>query len=234
MLRDFHDTDRLRGSVEEITGVDFPGWTHRRVQKWARSRPARPMSERRYGMAEIGVLVGSLLTVAPDEDPERYEREREYIVDLLDILRADRIELDLMRRPGEVAWETEIETVQEYEELRRRAAYLERLRATGADPGNAHRLLKIIWDGRHATTFPHLVVHQGPGGFYLPADFPEPIWVGTGGSDPVSFGSSFSLLRELDAVEALFEEAGGVPPALDVLRRAARRSVDEGLPVILL
>ena len=34
-----------------------------------------------------------------------------------------------------------------------------------------------IWDGEQTTRFPHLINHQAEGGYYLPVEFAEPIWL---------------------------------------------------------
>jgi hypothetical protein len=92
-----------------------------------------------------------------------------------------------------------------------------------------------------------LIKHQVDGGYYLPADFAEPIWADNGEAPEddemleedtaVSFGSSVGLMRELTEVEELLRRAnvaqGGAYQALQVLKTAAQQSVETGLPIIL-
>jgi hypothetical protein len=211
------------------------------------------MAER---MTELDLVVGSMITTTPEEDRAGYEEEREWLQDVQDLLREEGIELDLLSQPGTEVWEGGIESFYDLYQLRRLAAHLERgddvqqyLRDENSDGEDVDDLLADIWDDETETRFPHLIKHQGDGGYYLPADFAEPIWVDYGdeeesedeefaGEDSaVSFGSSVGLMRELTEVEQLFNQAnvpqGGPRNALQVLRQAAQASIDNSLPIIM-
>ena len=159
-----------------------------------------------------------------------------------------------MSQPGVEIWEGGIESFYDLYQLKRLAAHLERgddvraiLDAHSMDGEEVDDLLADIWDDEATTRFPHLIKHQGDGGYYLPVEFAEPIWVEYGDEDDedeafdeettVSFGSSVALLRELTEVEDLFRRNnvpdGGPTEALQVLRTAAEQSVNTGLPIIL-
>jgi hypothetical protein len=207
-------------------------------------------------MTELDLVVGSMITTTPEEDRAGYEEEREWLQDVQDLLREEGIELDLLSQPGTEVWEGGIESFYDLYQLRRLAAHLERgediqqyLRDENTDGEDVDNLLADIWDDESETRFPHLIKHQGDGGYYLPADFAEPIWVDYGdeeeeedeefaGEDSaVSFGSSVALMRELTEVEQLFNQAnvphGGPRNALQVLRQAAQASIDNSLPIIM-
>ena len=210
------------------------------------------MAER---MTELDLVVGSMITTTPEEDRDAYEEEREWLQDVQDLLREEGIELDLLAQPGTEVWEGGMESFYDLYQLRRLAAHLERgdninglLRDESPDGEDVDNLLADIWDDEVQTRFPHLIKHQGDGGYYLPADFAEPIWVDYGEEEDdedesmnedtaVSFGSSVGLMRELTEVEQLFQQAnlppGGPRNALEVLRTAAQQSIDNGLPIIL-
>lgn len=211
------------------------------------------MAER---MTELDLVVGSMITTTPEEDRAGYEEEREWLQDVQDLLREEGIELDLLSQPGTEVWEGGIESFYDLYQLRRLAAHLERgedvqqyLRDENSDGEDVDDLLADIWDDETETRFPHLIKHQGDGGYYLPADFAEPIWVDYGDEDEeedeefagedsaVSFGSSVGLMRELTEVEQLFNQAnvpqGGPRNALQVLRQAAQASIDNSLPIIM-
>jgi hypothetical protein len=208
---------------------------------------------------ELDVVVGSILTARPDEDRDTYEEEREYLQDIQDLLREEGVEVDLLSQPGTEVWEGGIRSLYDLYELRRLAAHLER----GADPQallgsdstngeDLDDLLADILDDQVQTRFPHLIKHQGEGGYYLPVEFAEPILISIDYGDEdqdedddglveedniQSYGSSVALLRELTEVEELFKGAnvpmGGPREALQVLRTAAEQSISTGLPIIL-
>jgi len=210
------------------------------------------MAER---MTELDLVVGSMITTTPQEDREAYEEEREWLQDVQDLLRDEGVEVDLLAQPGTEVWEGGIESFYDLYQLRRLAAHLERgndvqalLNEQNVDGEDVDDLLADIWDEEAETRFPHLIKHQGDGGYYLPADFAEPIWVDYGEEEDedaelleedsaVSFGSSYALMRELSEIENLFQQASvpsnGARRALDVLKTAAQQSIDNGLPVIL-
>ena len=213
-------------------------------------------------MTELDLVVGSMITTRPDEDRSIYEEERERAQDVQELLREEGIEVDLLSQPGTEVWNGGIESFYDLYQLRRLAAHLERgdnvqtlLEGAAADGQDVDDLLAAIWAGEAQTRFPHLIKHQGDGGYYLPVEFEEPIWVEYGDEDDdyddeddedfigeddniVSFGSSVALRRELAEVEDLFQRTdvprGGPWRALQVLKTAAEQSIDNGLPVILL
>ncbi|MEN9937801.1 MAG: hypothetical protein RLZZ387_4380 [Chloroflexota bacterium] len=212
------------------------------------------------GMTELDLLVGSMFTTRPEEDRELYDEEREWLSDIQDLLREEGVEVDLLSRPGVEIWEGGIERFSDLYALRLMAAYLEQGKAIGEivaggvslddepDP-----LLAGIWQGEQTTRYPHLINHQADGGYYLPSDFAEPIWVEFDQGDEeaeeeeeedadsesvVSFGSSIGLQRELVELEGQLQQAG-VPAdhaairCLRVLRTAADQSVANDLPIIV-
>lgn len=210
------------------------------------------MAER---MTELDLVVGSMLTTTAEEDRDAYEEEREFLQDVQDLLREEGVEVDLLAQPGTEVWEGGIESFYDLYQLRRLAAHLERgediqslLSDQSVDGEEVDDLLADIWDEEAQTRFPHLIKHQGDGGYYLPAEFAEPIWVDYGEDEDeddetpeedsaVSFGSSYALMRELTDVEQLFQQANvpqvGAFNALQVLKTAAQQSIDNGLPIIL-
>src|ERR687885_1110212 len=206
-------------------------------------------------LTELDLVVGSLITTRPSEDREQYEDEREWLQDVQDLLRDEGVEIDLLSQPGIEVWEGGIRSFYDLHQLQRLAAHLERgddiktvLGGASADGEEVDELLADIWDEEAQTKFPHLIKHQGDGGYYLPVDFAEPIWVeydedvnddevGYEGENAVSFGSSVALLRELTDLEELFQRnnvpMGGPRQALQVLKTAAEQSITHELPIIL-
>jgi len=211
-------------------------------------------------MTELDLVVGSMITSRPDEDRAAYEEELEWLQDVQDLLREEGVEVDLVSQPGTEVWEGGIRSFYDLYQLRRLAAHLERGEDVRMLMGEASMngedvddVLADIWDDQAQTRFPHLIKHQGDGGYYLPVEFAEPIWVEYGDGDDeeedaeaeggfeedntVSFGSSVALLRELTEVEELFNQAkvpiGGPRQALLALKTAAEQSVGNGLPIIL-
>lgn len=205
---------------------------------------------------EVDLVVGSMITTRPDEDQGEYEEQVEELQEIQDLLREEGVEVDLISQPGTEVWEGGIQSFYDLYQLRRLAAHLERgedikslLGGASVDGEDVDNLLADIWDDETQTRFPHLIKHQGDGGYYLPAEFPEPIWVeyGEDGEDDedesfaednaVSFGSSPALLRELTELEELFNTAnvpvGGPRQALQSLKAAAKASVENSLPIIL-
>ena len=170
-----------------------------------------------------------------------------------DLLREEGVEVDLMSQPGTEVWEGGIESFYDLYQLRRLAAHGEKghditgiLGEAPPEEEDVDELLADIWDDEAPTRFAHLIKHQGDGGYYLPVDFAEPIWVesdmeeeqsGFEEDTAVSFGSSVALLRELSELEALLDQ-NRIPPsgarqALQVLKAAAETSVQTSLPIIL-
>lgn len=204
-------------------------------------------------MTELDLLVGSIFTTRPEEDRELFEEERERLSDIQDLLREEGVEVDLLSRPGVEIWEGGIERYVDLYQLRQIAAYLEQGRdvapilapeaelETEPDP-----LLVAIWDGQQTTRFPHLINQQPDRVYYLPVDFPDPIWPEFDQEDAgdelmeegVSFGSSIALQRELVDLEGRLRQAR-VPQksapyrCFNVLREAVDLSVANDLPLII-
>lgn len=207
---------------------------------------------------ELDLVVGSMFTTRPEEDRELYEDEREWLSDIQDLLREEGIEVDLLSRPGVELWEGGIERFMDLYQLRQLAAYLEQgrdvselLKAGPPTDGEPDPVLVAIWDGDQTTRFPHLINHQADGGYYLPVDFAEPIWLeadeeevddaddADDAEDPyISFGSAVGLQRELVELAGLLQQASvpaGSGPfrCLQVLREAADQSIANDLPIIV-
>jgi len=215
------------------------------------------MSDR---MTELDLVVGSMFTTRPEEDRELFDDEREWLSDIQDLLREEGVEVDLLSRPGVEIWEGGIERFMDLYQLRQIAAYLELdrdiaplLKDGPPSDGDPDPLLAAIWDGEQPTRFPHLINHQADGGYYLPVDFAEPIWLEAEEEDPaevddeedaehdepfISFGSSVGLQRELAELAGMLQQAGvpsqsAVTRCLQVMRTAADQSVASGLPIIV-
>jgi len=215
------------------------------------------MSDR---MTELDLVVGSMFTSRPDEDRELYEDEREWLSDIQDLLREEGVEVDLLSRPGVEIWEGGIDRFMDLYQLRQIAAYLEQgrdiaplLKAGPPNDGDPDPLLVAIWDGEQPTRFAHLINHQADGGYYLPVDFAEPIWLeaeeepaedeeedeDAEDDEPfISFGSSVGLQRELAELAGMLQQANvpaqsSVARCLQVMRTAADQSVANGLPIIV-
>ena len=201
---------------------------------------------------QIDLIVGSLLVTSPDD--ESHDDEREWIGAVQSLLRDEGIETDLLARPGEKIWTGEIAGFGDLYELRRLAAHIAvggDLRAIASAPlgdEEEDRVLAAVLEDEQDTRFPHLIKHRGPGGFYLPADFAEPLWVEAehedGGEDEAeeeedvtSFGSSVALARELAELRGELDRAGVDQPeiraALDSLSEAAAQSTRNGVPLTL-
>lgn len=206
-------------------------------------------------MTELDLVVGSIFTTRPDEDRELFEEEREWLADIQDLLREEGVDVDLLSRPGAEIWEGGIERFSDLYQLRLIAAYIENNHdiapALNAGPellDEPDALLQAIWDGDRPTRFPHLINHQAYGGYYLPVDFVEPIWLEFDEEDleefddmqepVVSFGSSIALQRELVELDGLLQRSGVSQQSapyrcLHVLREAANQSVANDLPIIV-
>lgn len=210
-------------------------------------------------MTELDLVVGSLITVSPKDDKASYEEEREWVSDIQDLLREEGVEVDLLSRPGVEIWEGGIESFSDLYQLRLLAAYLENgrdvaelLAAGTVEDVEPDPLLVEIWDDSQATRFGHLIKHQADGGYYLPVDFAEPIWLsyedeeGEVAADEedfdeeqvVCFGSSLALQRELTELEPMLQQAGltadhSVYRCLTTLKDAAAQSLANELPIII-
>ena len=215
------------------------------------------MSDR---MTELDLVVGSMFTTRPEEDRDLFEDEREWLSDIQDLLREEGVEVDLLSRPGVEIWEGGIDRFMDLYQLRQIAAYLEQgrdiaplLKAGPPNDGDPDPLLVAIWDGEQPTRFAHLINHQADGGYYLPVDFAEPIWLeaeeepaedeeedeDAEDDEPfISFGSSVGLQRELAELAGMLQQANvpaqsSVARCLQVMRTAADQSVANGLPIIV-
>jgi len=214
------------------------------------------MSDR---MTELDLVVGSMFTTRPDEDRELFDDEREWLSDIQDLLREEGVEVDLLSRPGVEIWEGGIDRFMDLYQLRQIAAYLEQgrdiaplIKAGPPSDGDPDPLLVAIWDGEQPTRFPHLINHQADGGYYLPVDFAEPIWLeaeeepaedededDAEDDEPfISFGSSVGLQRELAELAGMLQQANvpsqsSVARCLLVMRTAADQSVANELPIIV-
>jgi hypothetical protein len=206
-------------------------------------------------VTELDLLVGSIFTTRPEEDRDLFEEEREWLSDVQDLLREEGIEIDLLSRPGVEIWEGGVERFMDLYQLRLLAVYLEQDRDIAPILASSSELsdepdpmLTAIWEGEQETRFSHLINHQADGGYYLPVDFPEPVWLEVDENElddaesaeenVVSFGSSVGLQRELVELEGLLQTAN-VPvshPAyrcLRTLREAVDQSVANDLPIIV-
>jgi hypothetical protein len=207
-------------------------------------------------MTEIDLVVGSLITVSPQEDKAGYEEEREWVADIQDLLREEGVNADLVSQPGVEIWEGGIESFADLYQLRLLAAYLEQgrdvselLESDAIEDSEPDPLLVSIWDGSQSTRFLHLITHQGPGGYYLPVEFAEPIWLSYEDEEfeddeeldeeqAVCFGSSMKLQKELAELDPLLQQAGltsghNVYRCMATLRTAADQSLEHGLPIII-
>lgn len=200
---------------------------------------------------ELDLVVGSMITMRPDEDREAYEEEFENLQDVQSFLREEGIEVDLVGQPGTEVWEGGIGRLEDLYLLKLLAAHLEQghqpqsvLNSATLDGEEVDEVLANVLEGVTPTRFAHLINHQGEGGYYLPVEFAEPIWLAEEDEDEVpdedtavSFGSSVALLRELTELEQMFGERnvppGGYSQALAVLKTAAQQSISNGLPIIL-
>ncbi len=200
-------------------------------------------------ITELDLVVGSLITMLPDEDRATFEEEQEAVSQLQDLLREEGLAIDLLAQPGTEVWEGGIETLGALYQLSRLATYLERGETIAQvledgpvlydelDPSVTN-----VWDAQSTTRFPHLVNLQGVNSYYLPVDFDEPIILTfeneDGEQDDAFFGSSIRLQRELtDLAELLGQAQVSVQTAayrcLEALREASNQSVRHNLPLII-
>ncbi len=201
---------------------------------------------------KLDLVVGSMISVSPDEDRAMYEEEKSWVEDVQDLLRDEGIDVNLTSAPGTEEWVGGIDAFADLYNLRRFAAHLERGNDVSAlnanDEDEIDPLLADIWEGAEPTKFTHLINHQGEGGYYLPVDFDEPIWLSYEGEESdeedweeeevVSFGSSVALARELNELEPMLAKVSGADAesalkALRTFREAAAKSIEFKLPLIL-
>jgi hypothetical protein len=198
---------------------------------------------------ELDLVVGSMITVRPDEDRAAYTEEYESVSAVQDQLRDEGIDVDLISQPGTEVWEGGIENMGALYQLSRFAVRLER----GDDVAEViedgpviyedlDRAVTDVWDELTKTRFAHLVNLQGINSYFLPADFEQPVWLNfeneDGEEDSAFFGSAPRLQAELSELATLLLKAGVSHNAeayrcLELLRTAAGRSIETGLPVIV-
>jgi hypothetical protein len=104
------------------------------------------------------------------------------------------------------------------------------------------RVVTDVWDELAKSRFQHLINLQGINSYYMPADFEQPIWLAfedeDGEEDNAYFGSSAQLQRELAELAPLLIKAGVSSNSeayrcLELLRDAAAKSLEFGLPIIV-
>lgn len=196
---------------------------------------------------ELNLVVGSMITMRPDEDMEAFEEERDMLSQVQDLLREEGIVVDLLALPGTEVWEGGIEWMGSLYQLSRLATRLENEAAIAPvledgpviyesemDP-----FVTDVWDELKPTRFPHLVNLQGINSYYLPIAFATPIWLPfeeDGEVDEAFFGSSIALHKELAEVETLLQQADVPPQAqayqcLRALHEGATQSIQHNLPL---
>jgi hypothetical protein len=198
---------------------------------------------------ELDLVVGSMITVRPDEDRAAYTEEYESVSAVQDQLRDEGIDIDLLGQPGTEVWEGGIENMGALYQLSRLAARLDR----GDDIAEViedgpvlyedlDRAVTDVWDELTKTRFPHLINLQGINSYYLPADFEQPIWLNfeneDGEEDSAFFGSAHRLQAELAELAPMLTQAGVSHNAeayrtLELLRTAAAKSIEYSLPIIV-
>jgi hypothetical protein len=199
---------------------------------------------------ELDLAVGSMITVRPDEDRAAYDEEYDSVSAVQDQLRDEGIEIDLLSMPGTEVWEGGLQNMGALYQLSRLAVHLER----GDDiaevledgpviyDDDLDRAVTDIWDELTKTRYTHLINLQGINSYFLPADFEKPVWLSfeneDGEEDNAYFGSSHRLRSELADLAPQLIKAGVSHNAeayrcLELLREAADKSVETGLPVIV-
>lgn len=198
---------------------------------------------------ELDLVVGSMITVRPDEDRAAYTEEYESVSAVQDQLRDEGIDVDLISQPGTEVWEAGLENMGALYQLSRFAIHLERGDeiAEVVEDGpviyeDLDRAVTDVWDELVKTRFAHLVNLQGINSYYLPADFEQPVWLNfeneDGEEDSAFFGSAYRLQGELAELAPMLLKAGVSHNAdayrcLELLRQAAAKSIETGLPVIV-
>lgn len=210
---------------------------------------------------EITLVVGSLFTSTPQEDPEEFAEERENLSQLQDVLREQGVVVDLLSNPGLVLWEGGIRSYGDLYRLRQIAAHLEQgteiasllKRKPDADE-EVDPVLAAIFSEEMPTQFPHLIKHTGENGYYIPVEFANPIWIEEEEEEDeeaafdaeddeytgeiIAFGSSSALQRELHMLQGYLQQFNvpanhPVMRCLQALRTAADLSVQNGLPIVV-
>ncbi len=200
-------------------------------------------------IAELDLVVGSMITVRPDEDRAAYDEEYESVSAVQDQLREEGIEVDLLAQPGTEIWEGSIATMGALYQLSRLAAHIERgddLVSVIEDGPVLYEDLDTtvtdVWDNLTKSRFSHLINLQGINSYFLPVTFEQPAWLpfedDEGEEDSAYFGSAVRLQAELAELAPLLIQAGVSHKAdayrcLETLRQAADQSVNTGLPIIV-
>ncbi|MBX0326849.1 hypothetical protein K2Z83_04025 [Oscillochloris sp. ZM17-4] len=199
--------------------------------------------------SELDLVVGSMITVRPDEDRAAYDEEKESVAAVQDQLREEGVDVDLLSQPGTEVWEGALENMGALYQLSRLAARLEHDQdvAEVIEDGpviydDLDRAVTDVWDDLVKSRFQHLINLQGINSYYMPADFDDPIWLSfeddQGEEDNAFFGSSARLQRELAELAPLLVKAGvsvnsEAYRCLELLRAAAAKSLEFGLPIIV-
>ncbi|NNJ09399.1 hypothetical protein EKD04_003555 [Chloroflexales bacterium ZM16-3] len=199
--------------------------------------------------SELDLVVGSMITVRPDEDRAAYDEEYESISAVQDQLREEGIAVDLMSQPGTEVWEGSMENMGSLYQLSRLAARIEHghditdvIEDGPVIYDDLDRAVTDIWDDLIKSRFQHLINLQGINSYYMPADFDQPVWLSfedeDGEEDNAFFGSSSQLQRELADLAPLLIKAGVSQNSeayrcLELLREAAAKSLEFSLPIIV-
>jgi hypothetical protein len=199
--------------------------------------------------SELDLVVGSMITVRPDEDRAAYDEEYESVAAVQDQLREEGVDVDLLAQPGTEVWEGSLENMGALYQLSRLAARIEHEQdiADVIEDGpviyeDLDRAVTDVWDDLVKSRFQHLINLQGINSYYMPADFDQPIWLSfedeDGEEDNAFFGSSARLEREVAELAPLLIKAGVSHTSeayrcLELLRQAAAKSLEFGLPIIV-
>jgi hypothetical protein len=199
--------------------------------------------------SELDLVVGSMITVRPEEDRAAYDEEHESVAAVQDQLREEGVDVDLLSQPGTEVWEGSLENMGALYQLSRLAARIEHGHdvAEVIEDGpviydDLDRSVTDVWDELVKSRFQHLINLQGINSYYMPADFEQPIWLAfedeEGQEDNAYFGSSAQLQRELAELGPLLIKAGVSSSSeayrcLELLRAAAAKSLEFGLPIIV-
>ncbi len=201
-------------------------------------------------VSELDLVVGSMITMRPDEDRTVYEEEYESVATVQDQLREEGIDVDLLSQPGTEVWEGALEHMGALYQLSRFAARLEQdldiaeVIAAGPviDDEDLDRAVTDVWDDLAKSRFQHLINLQGINSYYMPVDFDQPVWLSfedeDGNEDNAFFGSAMRLQRELAELGPMLIKAGVSHTSeayrcLELLSEAAAKSIEYGLPIIV-
>ncbi|NTW02356.1 MAG: hypothetical protein HGA19_13935 [Oscillochloris sp.] len=200
-------------------------------------------------ISELDLVVGSMITVRPDEDRATYDEECESVAAVQDQLREEGIDIDLLSQPGTEVWEGSLANMGALYQLSRLAARIDQgqdiaeVIADGPEINDdLDRAVTDVWDDLIKSRFQHLINLQGINSYYMPADFEQPIWLSfedeSGEEDNAFFGSSACLQRELADLAPLLIKAGVSHTSeayrcLELLREAAAKSLECSLPIIV-